>query len=231
MRVNRETILVIEDEGDILDLITVSLTREGFRVLGSAAGEEGLALAREEAPDLIVLDLMLPGMDGLQVCRALRADPRTRALPVLILTARGEEADVVAGLETGADDYVTKPFSPKVLAARVRSVLRRRAEVPGGEGDVLRVRDLVIHPGRHAVLAGDRPIDLTATEFRLLHFLARRPGWVFTRNQIVQAVRGDGYPVTERSVDVQIYGLRRKLGGADDYVETVRGVGYRFKDD
>ena len=172
---NRETILAIEDEGDILDLITVSLTREGFRVLGSAAGEEGLALAREEAPDLIVLDLMLPGMDGLQVCRALRADPRTRALPVLILTARGEEADIVAGLETGADDYVTKPFSPKVLAARVRSVLRRRAEVPGGEGDVLRVRDLVIHPGRHAVLAGDRPIDLTATEFRLLHFLARRP--------------------------------------------------------
>jgi two-component system phosphate regulon response regulator PhoB len=230
MRVNRETILVIEDEGDILDLITISLTREGFRVLGSATGEEGLALAREEAPDLIVLDLMLPGMDGLQVCRALRADPRTRTLPVLMLTARGEEADVVAGLEAGADDYVAKPFSPKVLAARVRSVLRRRAEAPGVEGDVLRVRDLVIHPGRHAVLAGDRPIDLTATEFRLLHFLARRPGWVFTRDQIVQAVRGDGYPVTERSVDVQIYGLRRKLGGADDYVETVRGVGYRFKD-
>ena len=228
---NRKTILVVEDEGDILDLITVSLTREGFRVLGCASGEDGLALAREEAPDLIVLDLMLPGMDGLQVCRTLRADPRTRALPVLILTARGEETDVVAGLETGADDYVTKPFSPKVLAARVRSVLRRRAEAPGVEGDVLRVRDLVIHPGRHAVLAGDRPIDLTATEFRLLHFLARRPGWVFTRNQIVQAVRGDGYPVTERSVDVQIHGLRRKLGEVDDYVETVRGVGYRFKDD
>ncbi len=228
---NRETILVIEDEGDILDLITVSLTREGLRVLGAATGEEGLVLAREEAPDLVVLDLMLPGMDGLQVCRELRADPRTRSVPVLILTARGEEADIVAGLETGADDYVTKPFSPKVLAARVRSVLRRRAGAPGGEGDVLRVRDLVIHPGRHAVLVGERPIDLTATEFRLLHFLARRPGWVFTRNQIVQAVRGDGYPVTERSVDVQIYGLRRKLGGDDDYVETVRGVGYRFKDD
>ncbi len=228
---NRETILVIEDEGDILDLITVNLTREGFRVLGAASGEEGLALAREEAPDLIVLDLMLPGLDGLQVCRALRADPSTRALPVLILTARGEEADIVAGLETGADDYVTKPFSPKVLVARVRSVMRRRVAAPGVEGDVLRVRDLVIHPGRHAVLAGERPIDLTATEFRLLHFLARRPGWVFTRNQIVQAVRGDGYPVTERSVDVQIYGLRRKLGEADDYVETVRGVGYRFKDD
>lgn len=228
---NRETILVIEDEDDILDLIKVNLTREGYRVLGSAAGEEGLALAREEAPDLVVLDLMLPGMDGLQVCRTLRSDPRTRALPVLILTARGEEADIVAGLEAGADDYVTKPFSPKVLAARVRSVLRRRAEAPGSEDGVLRVRDLLIHPGRHAVLAGERPIDLTATEFRLLHFLARRPGWVFTRNQIVQAVRGDGYPVTERSVDVQIHGLRRKLGGDDDYVETVRGVGYRFKDD
>ncbi|MHB8079728.1 MAG: response regulator [Candidatus Krumholzibacteriia bacterium] len=228
---NRETVLVIEDEDDILELITVSLTREGFRVLGAGTGEEGLALARAEAPDLIVLDLMLPGMDGLQVCRELRADPRARALPVLILTARGEEADVVAGLETGADDYMTKPFSPKVLVARVRTVLRRRAAAPGSEGDVLRVRDLVIHPGRHAVLAGERPVELTATEFRLLHFLARRPGWVFTRNQIVQAVRGDGYPVTERSVDVQIYGLRRKLGGADDYVETVRGVGYRFKDD
>lgn len=227
----RDKILVIEDEGDILDLITLNLTREGFQVLGAATGEEGLELARGETPDLVVLDLMLPGIDGLQVCRALRADPRTRAVPVLILTARGEEADVVAGLETGADDYVTKPFSPKVLVARIRSVLRRRAEAPGDEGDVLRVRDLVIHPGRHAVLAGERPIDLTATEFRLLHFLARRPGWVFTRNQIVQAVRGDGYPVTERSVDVQIYGLRRKLGAADDYVETVRGVGYRFRDD
>lgn len=228
---NRETVLVVEDEGDILDLITVNLTREGFHVLGAGTGEEGLALARGEAPDLLVLDLMLPGMDGLQVCRELRADPRTRALPVLILTARGEEADVVAGLETGADDYMTKPFSPQVLVARVRSVLRRRADVPGREGDVLRVRGLVIHPGRHAVLVGERPIDLTATEFRLLHFLARRPGWVFTRNQIVQAVRGDGYPVTERSVDVQIYGLRRKLGGSDDYLETVRGVGYRFRDD
>ena len=228
---NRETILIVEDEADILDLVSVNLAREGFRVLGAADGEAGLALAREQAPDLVLLDLMLPGLDGLQVCRALRADTRTRALPILMLTARGGEADVVAGLDAGADDYLTKPFSPKILVARVRAVLRRRGAAPGGEGDLLRARDLVIHPGRHEVLVGDRVVDLTATEFRLLHYLARRPGWVFTRGQIVQAVRGDGYPVTERSVDVQIYGLRRKLGEADAYIETVRGVGYRFRDD
>jgi len=170
-------------------------------------------------------------MDGLTVCRQLRADPRTRALPIIILTARGEEADVVAGLELGADDYVTKPFSPKVLMARVASVLRRRGQAPGAEGDVLRAGDLVIHPGRHEVLVRDQAVETTATEFRLLHFLARRPGWVFTRDQIVQAVHGDGYPVTSRSVDVLIHGLRRKLGEPEAYIETVRGVGYRFKDD
>jgi len=226
----RQTILVVEDEGDILELITVNLTREGLRVIGVATGEEGLEAAREEAPDLIVLDIMLPGMDGLEVCRALRADSRTQSVPVVMLTAKGEEADVVRGLELGADDYVTKPFSPKVLAARIRSVLRRQAEASAAEGGVLRIHDLVIHPGRHEVLVGGEPVGLTAGEFRLLQFLARRPGWVFTRSQIVQAVRGDGYPVTERSVDVQVFGLRKKLGEAEEYIETVRGVGYRFRE-
>ncbi len=226
----REKILVVEDEEDILELVTVALTREGWRVTGATTGEEALEAAREEAPDLVVLDLMLPGIDGLQVCRALRADARTREVPVIMLTARGEERDVVRGLESGADDYVTKPFSPKVLAARIRSVLRRRAEAPTGDAAVIQTSDIVVHPGRHEVLVQGEAVDLTATEFRLLQFLARRPGWVFTRSQIVQAVRGDGYPVTERSVDVQVFGLRKKLGPAGECVETVRGVGYRFRE-
>ena len=226
----RQTILVIEDEGDILELVTLNLTREGWRVLGAATGEDGLEAAREEAPDLVVLDLMLPGIDGLEVCRALRADARTRAVPIVILTAKGEESDVVRGLELGADDYVTKPFSPKVLAARIRSVMRRKAQASEtGEG-VLKARDLVVHPGRHEVLVKGEPVELTAGEFRLLQFLARRPGWVFTRRQIVHAVRGDGYHATERAVDVQIFGLRKKLGEAEEYIETVRGVGYRFRE-
>ncbi len=226
----RQNILVIEDEGDILELVTLNLTREGWRVIGATTGEEGLEAAREEAPDLVVLDLMLPGIDGLEVCKALRADARTRAVPIVILTAKGEESDVVQGLEFGADDYVTKPFSPKVLVARIRSVMRRKAQASeAGEG-VLKARDLVVHPGRHEVLVRGEPVELTAGEFRLLQFLARRPGWVFTRRQIVQAVRGDGYPATERAVDVQIFGLRRKLGEAEEYIETVRGVGYRFRE-
>ena len=226
----RQTILVVEDESDILELITVNLAREGWRVVGAATGEEALESVRAEAPDLVVLDLMLPGLDGLEVCRLLRSDPRTAAVPVVMLTAKGEEADIVRGLELGADDYVTKPFSPKVLAARVRSVLRRRAEAAQRDGDVLKIQDLVIHPGRHEVLVRGEPVELTAGEFRLLQFLARRPGWVFTRSQIVQAVRGDGYPVTERAVDVQVFGLRRKLGDAESCIETVRGVGYRFRE-
>ncbi len=228
----REHILVIEDEGDILELIRYNLAKEGYRVTGAASGEEGLEAAGAGDLDLAVLDLMLPGIDGLEVCKTLREDPRTRGLPIIMLTAKGEESDVVTGLELGADDYITKPFSPKVLVARVRSVLRRRTREPEPVEDAttLRVHDLVIHPGRHEVLVAGRPVELTLTEFRLLHYLARRPGWVFTRNQIVQAVRGDDYPVTERSVDVQIFGLRKKLGEAGGCIETVRGVGYRFKE-
>uniref|UniRef100_A0A7C3WIX0 Response regulator transcription factor n=1 Tax=Desulfobacca acetoxidans TaxID=60893 RepID=A0A7C3WIX0_9BACT len=226
----KESILVVEDEEDILELLRYNLVKEGYRVTGVGTGEEALKAVRSSVPDLMVLDLMLPGVDGLEVCRLLRQDPQTRTLPIIMVTAKGGEADIVAGLELGADDYVTKPFSPRVLLARVRAVLRRRKQKPPDEAATLKVHDLVIHPGRHEVLVKGQPVELTATEFRLLHLLARRPGWVFTRTQIVRGVHGDDYPVSDRSVDVQVVGLRKKLGEAGEYVETVRGVGYRFKE-
>jgi len=224
-------ILVVEDEEDILALIHYNLTREGFRVSCATSGEEALKMAEGDPPDLVILDLMLPGIDGLEVCRRLKTGKQENKSAVIMVTAKGEEADVVTGLELGADDYVTKPFSPRILLARVRTALRRNETVPEvDENDVIHVDDLVIHPGRNEVLAAGEPVDLTYTEFRVLHFLAGRPGWVFTRYQIVNAVRGDDYSVTDRAVDVQIVGLRKKLGPYGKYIETVRGVGYRFKD-
>ena len=227
----REEILVVEDEESILELVTFNLKKEGYDVQGVTTGEEALDYARTGSPDLIVLDLMLPGVDGLEVCKRLKNDPQTEQVPIVMLTARSEEADIVTGLELGADDYITKPFSPRVLLARVRAVLRRSAQEVPDEDAVLRVHDLTIHPGRHEVLLNDEKLDLTYTEFRLLHLLARRPGWVFTRNQIIDAIRGPDYPVTDRSVDVQVAGLRKKLGEASDYVQTVRGVGYKLKEE
>jgi two-component system phosphate regulon response regulator PhoB len=165
----------------------------------------------------------------------LKENPKFQAIPIIMLTAKGEEPDIVAGLNMGADDYVTKPFSPKVLLARMSAVLRRaEAEQDGSEeeedSEVVEIRDVTIHPGRHEVSIAGESVDLTATEFRLLHFLAQRPGWVFTRQQILDGVHGDNYAITDRAVDVQIVGLRRKLGPAGNYIETVRGVGYRFKE-
>jgi two-component system alkaline phosphatase synthesis response regulator PhoP len=226
----KEHILVVEDEEDILELLRYNLAKEGFRVTGALTGEEAVRAARSTPPDLIVLDLMLPGMDGLTVCRELKMDAKTRDAPVIMLTAKGEEADIVAGLELGADDYVTKPFSPRVLLARLRAVLRRRRTEAAPVSDALVLHEMTINPGRHEVLVQGHPVDLTATEFRLLHFLARRPGWVFTRAQIVQGVQGEDYSVSDRAVDVQIVGLRKKLGPAGKYIETVRGVGYRLKE-
>jgi two-component system phosphate regulon response regulator PhoB len=226
----KESILVVEDEDDIRELLRYNLAREGYRVIGAESGEEALKAVRSSLPDLVLLDLMLPGVNGLEVCRSLRQDPHTRNLPIVMLTAKGEEADVVAGLELGADDYVTKPFSLRVLLARLRAVLRRRQSPPPSETATLAHHEMVIHPGRHEVLVEDRPVELTATEFRLLGLLARRPGWVFTRSRIVQELHGDDYPVTERAVDVQMVNLRKKLGPAGKYLETVRGVGYRFKE-
>ena len=224
----KNKILVIEDDDDIQELITYNLVREGYLVSSTTSGEAGLEAARRSAPDLVLLDLMLPGIDGLEVCRMLRADHRTAAVPIVMLTAKGEETDVVTGLEVGADDYITKPFSPKVVVARIRNILRRKSRDVKDDTSPIKAHDLVIHPGRHEVLMKSKAVELTFTEFRVLQFLARRPGWVYTRQQIVDAVRGEDYPVTERSVDVQVVGLRRKLGACGKYIETVRGVGYRF---
>lgn len=225
----KETILIVEDEEEILELVAYNLSREGYSVRTVTSGEDALKEVRRQLPDLMLLDLMLPGVDGLEVCRKVKADTATRDLPVIMLTAKSEEADIVTGLELGADDYITKPFSRRVLLARVKAVLRRHADVASlDESALVTIHELTINPGRHEVLYEGQAISLTLTEFRVLHFLAGRPGWVFTRSQIVEAVRGDGYPVTDRSVDVQIVGLRKKLGEAGRYIETVRGVGYRF---
>jgi two-component system, OmpR family, alkaline phosphatase synthesis response regulator PhoP len=226
----KEHILVVEDEDDIQELVRYNLAKEGYRVAQALSGEEGFKAAKSSNPDLIVLDLMLPGLDGLEICRLLKADPKTSHTPIVMLTAKGEESDVVAGLELGADDYITKPFSPKVLVARLRAVLRRKAKESVDEASPLKMREIVIHPGRHEVLVKGKIVNLTFTEFQLLHFLAKRPGWVFTRQQIVDEVKGEDYPVTDRSVDVQVVGLRKKLGACGEYIETVRGVGYRFKE-
>jgi two-component system alkaline phosphatase synthesis response regulator PhoP len=225
-----QSVLVVEDDEQICELLRYNLAREGYQVRTTAGGREALRAIGDQAPELVVLDLMLPDLDGLEVCRRLKRDPATQDIPVVMVTARGEEADVVTGLEMGADDYVTKPFSPRVLLARIRAVLRRRAAEPTGEEDVLRVHNVTVDPRRHEVLVDDEPVPLTATEFRVLHVLARRPGWVFTRRQIAGAVHGCDDVVTDRAVDVQIVGLRKKLGEAGQHIETVRGVGYRMKE-
>lgn len=225
----KRSILIIDDEEDILELVRYNLTKEGYDVRTAVTGEEGLRVAKAEHPGLIILDLMLPGLDGLEVCRQLKRHPALAEVPIIMLSAKGEEADVVSGLELGADDYVTKPFSPRILLARVKAALRKRRAVTG-EAETLCVHNMVIDPGRHEVTIEGERLNLTLTEFRLLQFLARRPGWVFTRYQIVDGVKGDDYPVTDRSVDVQVVGLRKKLGTYGSYIETVRGIGYRFKE-
>lgn len=225
---HRKPIIVVDDEEDILELIRYNLDKEGFQVVCATTGEDALLKARSESIDLLVLDLMLPGIDGLDVCRILKSDSQTKSIPILMLTAKGEEADIVKGLEIGADDYVTKPFSPRVLIARVKALLRRSIEDGKRPEDVIAIQELCIHPGRREVKVEDVSIELTYTEFQILNFLASHPGWVYTRNQIIDAVREDNYPVTDRSVDFQIVGLRKKLGRAGKYIKTVRGVGYRF---
>jgi two-component system phosphate regulon response regulator PhoB len=225
----REKILVVDDEEDILELVRYNLSKERYRVTSALSGEIALQKAREEHPDLILLDLMLPGLDGLSVCRELKRDPAIGSTPIIMLTAKGEDADIVVGLELGADDYIVKPFSPRVLQARIKAVLRRK-EHDEADDALIRIHDLSIYPARHEVLLKGIPIILTTTEFRILHFLARRPGWVFSREKIINAVKGEDYAVTDRSVDVQIVGLRKKLGPAGECIQTVRGVGYKFKE-
>jgi two-component system phosphate regulon response regulator PhoB len=226
----RERILVIDDEDDLLDLVGYNLTREGYRVNTARTGEEAFKRIREESPDLIILDLMLPGIDGFDVCKQLKSNPRTASIPIVMLTAKTAEADQIAGLELGSDDYVSKPFSPSVLLARIKAVLRRTKSETIADKRMIAFQGLLIDPSRHEVLVEGTPRTLTASEFKILYYLARRPGWVFSREQIIAAVKGEDYPVTDRSVDVQIVGLRKKLGPAGEFIETVRGVGYRFRE-
>jgi two-component system, OmpR family, alkaline phosphatase synthesis response regulator PhoP len=227
----KKNIMVVEDEEDILDLIRHNLVKEGYAVTTSVNGAEAVKAIVRKPPDLVLLDLMLPGLDGLDVCRALKKDPKTADIPILMVTAKDEESDVVAGLELGADDYIMKPFRMKELIARVRAALRRQKPSAIDFEAPVRVRDIEITPGRHEVLVAGQPVEMTFSELRILHLLANRPGWVLTRDQIMDAVRGEDYAVTDRAVDVQIVGIRRKLGDRADYIETVRGVGYRFRGD
>jgi two-component system alkaline phosphatase synthesis response regulator PhoP len=227
---SKNTVLIVEDEEDIRTLLTYNLGKEGFSVTAVESGELGLQHAIGNHPDLIILDLMLPGMDGLSVCRTLKNSDNTRQIPIIIASAKGEEADIITGLEIGADDYVAKPFSPKVLVARIHALLRRTVQQPADQSDVVSIHELEIDPVKFkAKLAGEK-LELTSNEFHMLHFMARHVGWVFTRYQIVNAIRGEDYVVTERAIDVQIAGLRKKLGKYADYIETVRGIGYRFKE-
>lgn len=229
---NRKKIIVVEDEADILDLLQFNLSREGFKVTTSRDGEDGLQKIRKEAPDLVILDLMLPSIDGIEVCRRMKADPVCRNIPVIILTAKSEESDVILGLGVGADDYITKPFSPKELVARVRAVLRRSN--PKNEqltADRIVRGGVTIDPSRHEVTIDDVPVTFTATEFRLLHFLASHPGIVFTRDHLLSRAIGEDAVVIDRNIDVHIRSIRKKMGPHRDLIETIRGVGYRFSDD
>lgn len=222
-------ILIIDDEEDLIELVRYNLEQEGFQVQGATDGESGLDLALKETPDLVIVDLMLPGIDGLEVCRALRSSSRTASIPVIMLTAKSAESDRIVGLELGADDYVTKPFSPRELAARVKAVLRRTQAV-SAETNVIQRGSLVIDLTRRQVTFEGNPVDLTATEFRMLQFFARHPGRVFSRSELIDAALGREVSVIDRTIDVHITGLRKKLAGCSDWIETVRGFGYRFRE-
>ncbi|MDD2460155.1 MAG: response regulator transcription factor [Kiritimatiellia bacterium] len=225
-----ESVLIVEDDADIRELLGYTLKREGYTVEACDSAENAQnVLRRRTLPDLILLDLMLPGTDGYAFCRALRADERTARIPVIMVTARDEDADIVAGLEVGADDYVTKPFSARILVARIKAVLRRSAVEPGDEKDTLTQGPFEIDRLHHTARADGQALTLTLSEFKALELFAKRPGVVFSRYQIVDAIHGEDYPVTDRSVDVLIVGLRRKLGDCGEWIETVRGVGYRMK--
>ncbi|HVZ94200.1 MAG TPA: response regulator transcription factor [Phycisphaerales bacterium] len=226
----RRHVLIVEDEPDIASLIQFHLTREGFQAQIATTGRAALKMVEQAKPDLIVLDIMLPDLDGLDVCRKLKRDPATGTIPILMVSARGEESDIVVGLELGAEDYVTKPFSPRVLVARAKAVLRRR-EVAAGSTLTLSGGAIAIDHARHIVTVDGKALDLTLTQYNLLHFLAVRPGFVRTRDQIVSAVRGDGTVLSSRAIDVHVAALRQRLGSYGEVIETVRGVGYRVSDD
>jgi len=221
-------ILIVEDDRDIVEMIEYNLREEGYETVSAFDGEEGVNVAKTKQPDLIILDIMLPVIDGFEVCRILKNEDTTAHIPIIILSAKSQEVDKVVGLELGADDYVTKPFSPRELIARARAILRRgQVRQPG-----LRMErgDLVVDGAKHKVTVGGEEISLTTTEFKLLEFMAGRPGVVLSRDQILDAIAGYDSLVYDRTVDAHIKSLRRKLGQAKDYIQTVRGVGYRFKE-
>ena len=225
-------ILLIEDEEDIIELVSFHVKKEGVAIKSVGCGEEAIShLANNDAPDLILLDLMLPGMSGLDICRTLKTNPSWSRIPVIMVSAKNDEADIVQGLELGAEDYIAKPFSPKVLIARIKAVFRRVLETsPVDSQTKITVGNLVIDPIKRKVMHNSDCIDLTFSEFQALHLMAQKPGWVFTRMQIVESIHGEDYVATDRTVDVLIVGLRKKLKTASDMVETIRGVGYRFKE-
>lgn len=225
-----KTIFVIEDEQDIAELIRVNLKLMGHNVEVFHSGEMGYNKLAELKPDLMLLDIMLPGMNGLEICKRVKSSSETENIPVIMVSAKGEENDIVKGLELGADDYITKPFSTAVLSARVEAVLRRGRPKTVTNDSVIQVSGIEIDVGRVEVKMGGQRVDLTQSEFKILHFLAQRPGWVYTRGQIVEAIRGENYAVTDRTIDFQMVGLRKKLGEKGELIETVRGVGYRFKE-
>ena len=230
----RETILVVEDDENIQQLVGYNLAKAGFHVVYADNGEQALSVIKREKPELIILDLMLPGLNGLEVCKLVRKDPKSKNLPIVMLTAKSEENDITAGLDLGADDYITKPFSPKILISRIKAALRRKeglSEENGGakKNAPLTIHGITIDPNRYEVRVGEETIILTVTEFSILELLAKRPGWVFNRQQIIDGVRGYDYVITPRAVDVQVFGLRKKLGEAGKYIETVRGIGYRMQ--
>ncbi|MEX0941812.1 MAG: response regulator [Pseudomonadales bacterium] len=227
----RAKVVIIEDEPDIVEVISYNLTREGYQVTSAGSGDKGLELVRNQSPSLVVLDLMLPGMDGLTVCQQIKSDPITRDIPIIIVSAKGEESDVVIGLGLGADDYLAKPFSPRELIARVKAVLRRGSVRDDQPKERITIKDLVIDASRYDVTVKGELVALTATEFRLLYQLAAQPGRAFSREQLLNRVVGEGVVVVDRNIDVHIRAIRKKLGIYSEKIQTIRGVGYRFIDD
>ncbi|MCL2213785.1 MAG: response regulator transcription factor [Treponema sp.] len=227
---SKASVLVIEDDPAIQELLSHTMSKEGWKLLQAKSGEEGLKILKTERVNCILLDIMLPGMDGLKALKKIKEIDQCKSVPVIMTTAKGEETDIVTGLELGADDYVVKPYSPKVLIARIRAAIRRQEEDdPSSSVNVWQQGELKLDADRHTASLSGRELDLFATEFELLKLFLSNPEIVFSRNRIIAAIHGPDYPVTDRSVDVQILGLRKKLGSAGDVIETIRGVGYRFK--
>ena len=225
-------VLIIEDDADIREVMRYNLEQEGFKVREAATGEAGLVAARKKPPDILLLDLMLPGLQGLEVCRRLRSMTETRSTPIIMVTAKGEEPDIVAGLEMGADDYMSKPFSTRELVARVRSVLRRGSgSDDDGAGATTEVGPLELDSGRHEATVRGEPLKLTLAEFRLLQSLSSYPGRVFTRVQLIRNITDGDTHIVERNIDVHVRSLRKKLGSDGYLIKTVRGVGYKLEDD